>query len=222
MLRGLLLVIVSSAMAFAQKTAWDGVYSEAQASRGATIFARSCAGCHTLATSGRAPLVGDSFWKSYSQKTVGDLLEYVSSNMPNGNPRSLRSEEYEDIVAQLLKANGFPAGAGEIKAALDFRIVPRDGSTALPVGALARVVGCLVRSGAEWTVAQATDPERAESSAADLATRALGTRTMPLKFVLTKLDPLVGARIVVTGLLLGPDGSDGINVTSVTRVAQCP
>ncbi len=86
-----------------------GHIQEAQASRGATIFARSCAGCHVLATSGRAPLVGDSFWKSYSQKTIGDLLEYVRSNMPNGNPRSLRSEEYEDIVAQLLKANGFPA-----------------------------------------------------------------------------------------------------------------
>src|SRR5215469_14627110 len=57
-----------------RRTVWDGVYTEAQASRAAMAFAQSCAGCHVLAAEGKAPLVGDSFWKSFAQKTVGDLL----------------------------------------------------------------------------------------------------------------------------------------------------
>ncbi len=217
------LLILSATLALGQKTAWDGAYTDAQAARGETFFARNCSGCHVLATTGRAPLVGDPFWKSFSQKSVGDVLEYVRANMPNGNPRSLRAEEYEDIVAQLLKANGFPAGNGEIKSALEVRVVPRDGSSSLPAGALARVVGCLVKSGTEWTVTRATSPERAEGVAKDEGTRALGGRTVALKFVLTRLDPMAGARVAVTGLLMGADGADGINVTTVNPVAPtCP
>src|SRR5579862_4114370 len=71
------------------RTVWDGVYTEAQAARGAMAFGQSCGGCHVLAAEGRAPLAGDPFWKSFAQKTVGDLLEYVSTNMPNGTPGSL-------------------------------------------------------------------------------------------------------------------------------------
>ena len=55
------------------RTVWDGVYTEAQAARGTMAFGQSCAGCHALAAEGRAPLVGDAFWKSFAQKTVGDL-----------------------------------------------------------------------------------------------------------------------------------------------------
>ena len=34
---------------------------------------------------------------------------------------------------------------------------------------------------------------------------------------------LSGSRVVVSGLLIGADGADGINVTAVTRVAEkCP
>ena len=55
------------------------------------------------------------------------------------------------------------------------------------------------------------------------ATRPLGSRTIPLKFVVTRLDPLAGSRVAVSGLLIGADGADGINVTAVNRVAEkCP
>ena len=190
-----------------RRTVWDGVYSEAQATRGMMAFGQSCAGCHALAAEGKAPLVGDSFWKSFSQKTVGDLLEYVSANMPNGTPGSLSANTYQDIVALLLKSNGFPAG-----------------STELPADALARVVGCLARSGSDWVVTHATIPERAERAAtAEDAARPLGSRTMTLKFVVTNLDPLAGSRVVVSGLLIGAGGVEGINVTTVSRAAEkCP
>jgi hypothetical protein len=46
---------------------------------------------------------------------------------------------------------------------------------------------------------------------------------MPLKFVVTKLDAMAGSRVAVSGLLIGEGGVDGINVTTVNRVAsKCP
>jgi len=240
-LAGLLFVALATAsLVTAQTTTpggtvWDGVYTEAQAARGTTAFDESCSRCHALAAEGKAPVVGEPFWKSFAQKTVGDLLEFVSANMPNGNPGSLSEPTYRDIVALILKSNGFPAGTAELErnTIADVQIVPKDGHGELPANALARVVGCLTRSGADqarsganWVVTRATTPERAERVARagdEDATRPLGNRTIALKFVLTKLDAFVGSRVAVSGLLIGADGVDGINVTEVNRVAQkCP
>ena len=208
-----------------RRTVWDGAYTEAQAARGAMAFTQSCAGCHALGAQGRAPIAGEAFWKSFAQKNVGDLLEFVSKYMPNGTPGSLSEPTYDDIVALILKTNGFPAGPTELARNIntDVQIIPKDGSTVLPADTLIRVVGCLARSGSDWVVTSATPPERAEHPGGEDATRPLGSRTLPLKFVLTRLDPLAGSRIAVSGLLIGTDGADGINVTTVTRVApKCP
>jgi mono/diheme cytochrome c family protein len=219
--------LVTAQTSTPRRTVWDGVYTEAQAARGITAFGQSCAGCHALAAEGKAPLAGDAFWKSFAQKTVGDLLEFVSTYMPNGTPGSLSEPTYNDIVALMLKSNGFPAGTTELgrNTIAGVQIVPKDGSAELPANALARVVGCLTRSGADWVVTNATTPERAERSAppGEDATRPLGGRTIPLKFVVTRLDSLVGSRVAVSGLLIGAGGTDGINVTAVNRVAEkCP
>jgi mono/diheme cytochrome c family protein len=232
-LAGLLfLVIVTASLVTAQtrdarRTVWDGAYTEAQAARGAASFGQSCSGCHVLTAEGRSPLVGGPFWKSFSQKTVGELLDYVSANMPNGNPGSLNETTYNDIVAVMLKSNGFPAGTTEIGRSTNagVLIIPKDGSTELPADALVRVIGCLARSGTEWVVTRATPPVRAERPVppGEDATRPLGSRTMPLKFVITRLDELVGSRVAVSGLLIGAGGVDGINVVTVSRVApRCP
>jgi hypothetical protein len=191
-------------------------------------YSQSCAGCHALAAEGKSPLAGEPFWKSFAQKTVGDLLEFVSTYMPNGTPGSLSETTYNEIVALILKSNGFPAGTTELgrNTVAEVQIVTKDGRTELPANSLARVVGCLARSGADWVVTSATTPERAERVARagdEDATRPLGSRTMPLKFVVTRLDALVGSRVAVSGILMGADGADGINVTGVNRVAQkCP
>src|ERR1700694_4917907 len=94
-LAGLLfLASATASLAMAQtgtprRTVWDGVYTEAQAGRGLTAFGPNCSVCHVLAAEGRATLAVDLFWKSFAQKTVGDLLQFVSTNMPNGSPGSL-------------------------------------------------------------------------------------------------------------------------------------
>jgi mono/diheme cytochrome c family protein len=210
------------------KTVWDGVYTEAQAARATAVFGSSCSNCHTLDASGNRPLSGQGFMDSYTQKTVGDLLAYVSKNMPNGaNAGTLPAATYNDLVALILKSNGFPAGAAEVtpEAVAKVQIIGKDGSVELPAGTLVRVVGCLTKGGSDWVLGSATAPERVDKAGvgADDATKPLGSGTTALKFVLQRLDKFAGQRMSVSGLLLGPGGRDGINVTTVSPVAPtCP
>jgi len=211
------------------KTVWDGAYTDAQAERAQGTFSASCARCHTLTTEGARPLVGPQFWKFNTQKTVGDLLKFASTNMPNGvDAGSLSASSYNDLVALILRANGFPAGPTEVApaAVASILIIPKDGPGELPAGTLVRVVGCLApKSGTDWTITNATAAQRVDKpgAGADDPTRALGERTVALKFVLSRLDPSIGKRVSVSGLLIGADGADGINVSTVTRVADtCP
>ena len=95
-------------------TVWDGVFTDAQADRAAGTFSQSCERCHTLAAQGTRPLSGDKFWEGYTQKTVGDLLTFVKTNMPNGQGGTLPAPTYNDLVALILKSNGFPSGKTEL------------------------------------------------------------------------------------------------------------
>lgn len=219
----------TSAQAPAQgRTVWDGVYTEAQATRATATFGASCSNCHTLGAEGNRPLSGDTFWQRNTQKSLGDLLTFVSKNMPNGaNAGSLPAATYNDLVALILKSNGFPAGPTELtpETAAAVQIVPKDGPGELPANTLVRVVGCLAKSGPDWVLTSATAPARAEKTeaTAEDGTRPLGDRTLTLKFVLTRLDSFVGQRVAVSGMLMGAGGVDGINVATVNRVATtCP
>jgi hypothetical protein len=208
-------------------TVWEGAFTDAQASRALSAFAANCAECHTLGGTGDGQLVGTPFWEGYSQKTVGDLLTFVRTNMPSGAEGSLSPSMYADLVALILKSNGLPAGSMELTASSTghLRIVPKDGSSALPANSLARVVGCLVKNGSDWVLTNATAPERIDAAGVgpEDATRPLGTGTIALKFVLNRLDGFVGQRMSASGILIGAGGADGLNVSSVTRVAQsCP
>ncbi len=86
----------------------DGVFTRAQASRGERRFQQVCAACHrTIEVTSRwflAPVV----------ETVGDMYEQISLTMPEGNPGSLSTEEYTDILAFILRAKEYPAGAQEL------------------------------------------------------------------------------------------------------------
>jgi mono/diheme cytochrome c family protein len=220
--------LVSSQAPQKPRTVWDGVYTEAQATRATGVFGASCAGCHTLTPDGNRPLSGEEFWQSNTQKSVAELLGYVSKNMPNGNGGSLSPESYNDLIALILKSNGFPAGQVELTPAsiAGVQIVSKDGPGELPSNTLVRIVGCLApKSGGDWTLINATAPVRTDKTAAtpEDATVALGTRTIALKFVLTRLDAFVGKRMSVSGMLIGAGGADGINVAVVNRVGEtCP
>ena len=100
-----------------QRSVREGVYTAQQAQRGAAVYARECAECHgaTLKEDdGAAPLAGSAFvsvWKPYS---AGDLYERMRKTMPKAAPGSLGAQEYADILAQILRANGYPAGNTEL------------------------------------------------------------------------------------------------------------
>lgn len=109
--------LASTIGAQAPRTVWDGVYSEAQAQRGAVVFDKECAECHgpSGAGGGMAPaLVGDAFSANYDGQTLGDLFERNRATMPVGKEGRLSAQQYADITAFMLQANKFPAGADEM------------------------------------------------------------------------------------------------------------
>jgi S-disulfanyl-L-cysteine oxidoreductase SoxD len=96
----------------------DGVYSEAQASRGEASYKAACASCHgaTLAGSGAATpaLAGPDFTMKWTGQTMDDLFEKVQDSMPADRPGKLSRAENADIVAYILKFNKLPAGKADL------------------------------------------------------------------------------------------------------------
>jgi mono/diheme cytochrome c family protein len=101
------------------KTVWDGVYTAAQAERGAKRFEETCAACHGADMAGGPGIpgvTGIEFMFKYNKTSVGELFDYVKQNMPPGQAGSLTDPQYLDVVAVILKGNGFPEGATELPA----------------------------------------------------------------------------------------------------------
>ena len=101
--------------ATARRTVWDKVYTDVQASRGEELYGRHCAECHGSSLDGDAvteipALALDSFMQRWSTKNVDDLLARMQRAMPPTAPGSLTRSQYVDLVAYLLKSNGFPSG----------------------------------------------------------------------------------------------------------------
>ncbi|MGZ5921825.1 MAG: c-type cytochrome [Rhizomicrobium sp.] len=101
----------------------DGVYTQAQAARGADQFAQNCAACHgsSLNGNGEAPaLVGGEFVADWAGLTLGDLAERIHNTMPQDNPGKLSRAQYADILAYILKANGYPEGQKELDSRVEY------------------------------------------------------------------------------------------------------
>jgi S-disulfanyl-L-cysteine oxidoreductase SoxD len=114
-----LLIVASVFMASAAQAAstWDGVYTDAQAQRGMEQYLQHCSVCHSASLQGNnesPPLVG-RFMPDWADSPLSDLYDYISTTMPLDRPGSLGAAAYGDIVAYLLKANGFPSGQNELE-----------------------------------------------------------------------------------------------------------
>jgi S-disulfanyl-L-cysteine oxidoreductase SoxD len=85
---------------------------------GAEIYARRCADCHgsTLDNGefGGAPLNGSYFKQHWGGGTVAGLVTYAKAKMPPDRPGSLTDQNYADLTAFLLDANGYPKGDKEL------------------------------------------------------------------------------------------------------------
>jgi hypothetical protein len=112
------LALVTAAPQAAQsKSVVDGVYTDAQATRGDEAYKKNCGSCHgpALEGDGFAPaLSGTEFLSNWNGTTLGDLYDRVRISMPPENPGSVPPEAKVDIITHLLKANKFPAGQAEL------------------------------------------------------------------------------------------------------------
>ena len=122
---------------------WDGVFTDAQASRGEAAYGRSCAACHKedLLGGGTAPaLAGEAFFRRWNEGTVDDVVQTMRSSMPQEAPNSLDAQVYVDIMTYLLKASGSPTGSEELTADRDRLKLVRVTSAPLQVDATRKTV----------------------------------------------------------------------------------
>ena len=152
------------------KTVADGVYSEAQATRGAASYDTSCAGCHRpdLGGANGPALRGERFARIFAGKDLKTLYTKIATTMPRGAAASLGDAVYLDIVAHILRENGFPATDGELtaEALSGVEVLPGRAKPPPPVGdfSYVDVVGCLT-PGPEntWLLTNASRAGRAGS-----------------------------------------------------------
>ncbi len=107
----------SPTAAQSDRAASDGAYTEAQAKRGAMTYQEACASCHMpdLRGEGFAPaLVDDAFAVRWKGRTVDELFIILKGTMPADDPESLPDAQYADLVAFLLRENGYPASEDEL------------------------------------------------------------------------------------------------------------
>ena len=99
------------------RTVADGVYTTAQAGRGQAIFDVQCKACHgpTLGGGLGPPLAGAGFLSVWGTSSVADLVDKIHHTMPANKPGTLSREQATDLVAHVLKTNGFKPGSEELK-----------------------------------------------------------------------------------------------------------
>lgn len=101
------------------RTTWDSVYTAEQAARGQDTYARTCSRCHQATLGGAdqsPPLTGGAFLSSWNGQTLGDLHDRVRTSMPTDDPGTYRRQDISDVIAYVLRFNGYPAGKDELSA----------------------------------------------------------------------------------------------------------
>lgn len=222
---------------------WDGAFTAAQADRGEKSFLEGpCAGCHQRDLSGDParngpPLKGDNFFAHYENGSVNDLFVKIRDTMPPNANAALTEEAKLDVVAFLLRANGFPAGKEELKMeqeSLENIRMVRKGAAArgVPNFALVQVVGCLTQTpDNSWRLTNTSDPrstkEETPTAAAlkEAEAQALGTETFGLISVSRGFaaPSHKGHKVEARGLLYRSPTERFLNLTSLQMVsASCP
>jgi mono/diheme cytochrome c family protein len=112
---------IAFAQAGAERTIRDQVYSETQAARGKSVYDKQCSSCHD---GGMGPsLMGDDFLATWENKTVRTLYSRILTTMPSDEPGSVPEPELLDLMAYLIRANGFPAGSKAFESPNDLNTI---------------------------------------------------------------------------------------------------
>ena len=114
------LIVWLSALTAAQgtRTVRDGVFTDAQATRGQATYQKQCASCHGDKLQGLQgpPLVAEAFLSHWQAQPLSDLAGKIRNTMPAGATGTLTPQQSADLVAFILKTGGFPAGKTELGA----------------------------------------------------------------------------------------------------------
>jgi cytochrome c5 len=224
----MLMVLTMPVLLAQDKTVDQGVYTSAQAARGAKLFESNCTMCHRE-PGGTAPvLAGERFTKPFSDATLQTLFTTIKTTMPRQAPGSLSDAEYVDLVAHLLKINSYADGMNEL-AVSDLGGIRIPGQTGSLDFALVQVVGCLAQNGRVWTLSRATEPVRTrepeapkDDAAAQLDAAPFGERTFRLQQVYGAPAGWKDQRVVAKGFLTKAGSEERVNVTSMrTLTASC-
>ena len=106
-----LLVMIAAVGTLAQQpsgSTQDGVFTEAQANRGAEVAQSVCSECHT------ARYFQGAFFTLWEGATLKELYDLIRGTMPEGNPGSLSARRYTDVLAYILDLNYMPRGRREL------------------------------------------------------------------------------------------------------------
>ena len=98
-------------------SAWSGVYSAQQATRGEALYAQMCVICHGQDLTGteRAPEVaGPGLVARWGERPLRELLDYMQLQMPLHSPGGLSRHQNADILAFMLERSGGTAGAEDL------------------------------------------------------------------------------------------------------------
>jgi mono/diheme cytochrome c family protein len=221
----------------AKKTAFDGVFTAAQADRGKENFLTGrCGGCHKLDLTGdRGPaLKGDDFLAHWDNGSIATLFDKIRETMPPNAPNETTDDAKIDIVAFLLQQNGYPAGKSELRAEADslgiIDIVRKGQTNTIANFSLVQVVGCLTPApNNSWTLTRTSEPvltRDEEPSATSLKTaqaKPLGAQTFQLVSVVPfKPDEHTGQKMEARGLLYRDQSDARLNLTSLQMLgASC-
>jgi mono/diheme cytochrome c family protein len=237
----LLMMLCKPALAQSQtpaRTILDGVYSEAQSTRGQALYTADCAGCHGKALEGvSAPeLTGKRFIERWREGTLDGIYYFIRQRMPLGrsaNAKPIPDNDYLDILTYILKANAYSTGTIELTPELlsTVMFVGVNGPQPVPDGSLVITVGCLSQnSTGGWVLLAATEPARTRSETSTPAEikissqRNLGT----LSFRLAEFDAVpdfspdvhIGHKMQAKGYLVRQPNAERISLSSMEMLSS--
>ena len=162
-----------------------------------------------------------------------DSLFGMVGAMPPAGPRLSESAQL-NVVAFILRVNGFPAGADELntKVLSLARIQPKDGPQSLPDRALVEVVGCLTRGErGVWNLTMASRPVRTRNSEDAtpeelMAAKAFALGNLKLELqnfmILGMFEPsrLEGHKMFAKGALIQRSQGNRLSLTALNSVGS--
>ena len=107
------LVIARETQSRQFRSTQEGIYTEAQADRGAKTTADVCQKCHP------SDYYKGRVVEAWEGNPVAALYDSIVETMPQDRPSSLKPQQYVDIVAYMFELNDYPKGENELSADIE-------------------------------------------------------------------------------------------------------